>query len=227
MKKVVFLLVFAVLMFSLVLLVSVVAQQGQGQQVQAGESDNESGDTGVQQNQEQSSQTSTEVRGRLTKGNEEEIKTEQGERVMLKLKENNRIQIRVGNNSAECSCNLTEEKIQNRTRLNVRLSNGLNSEIKIMPDVASETALERLRLKVCSSENNCSIELKEVAVERYENNKYYQARVAYEVRAEKQSKIFGLFNKKMHVQAQVDAANGEVVALKKSWWAFLASEQEE
>jgi len=217
--------VLGILMLSLFVLVSAVAQQGQGQgqPVQMGDSDNESGDIGVQQNQEQSSQTTNEIRARLMHGNEEEISNEQGERVMLKLKENNRIQLRVGNSSAECACNLTEEKVNNKTKLKVQLSNGRNAEIKIMPDVASERALERLRLKVCSSDNNCSIELKEVALNRQAN----QIQAAYEVRAEKMSKVLGLFKKKMQVQAQVDAENGEVVALKKPWWAFLASEEEE
>jgi hypothetical protein len=31
----------------------------------------------------------------------------------------------------------------------------------------------------------------------------------------------------MQVSAQVDAENGEVIAVKKPWWAFLASESEE
>jgi len=33
--------------------------------------------------------------------------------------------------------------------------------IKIMPDVASEAALSRLRLRVCNETNNCTIELKD------------------------------------------------------------------
>ncbi len=39
--------------------------------------------------------------------------------------------------------------------------------------------------------------------------------------------IFGLFNVKMNVQAQVDAETGELVRVNSPWWAFLASEAEE
>lgn len=98
--------------------------------------------------------------------------------------------------------------------------NGKNMEVKIMPDTASERALERLKLNVCSEENNCSIELKEVG-----NGN--QTKAAYEVKVEKQARVLGLFKTKMQVQAQVDAENGEVIQTKKPWWAFLASESEE
>lgn len=107
----------------------------------------------------------------------------------------------------------------NKTKIMTQLSNGRNAEIKIMPDVASERALERLRLRVCTSENNCTLELKEVPV-RDEN------RLAYEIHAEKQSRVLGLFKAKMQVQAQIDAETGEVIQSKKPWWAFLASESE-
>ena len=89
-----------------------------------------------------------------------------------------------------------------------------------MPNTASETALQRLRLKVCSEENECQIELKEVA----QNN---QIKVAYEIKTQRQSKILGLFGARMQVQAQVDAENGEIIQVKKPWWAFLATEPQE
>ena len=89
-----------------------------------------------------------------------------------------------------------------------------------MPDTASERAIERLQLKVCSEEAGCQIELKEVG----EGN---EARLAYEVKAQKTSRGFGLFKKDMQVEAQVDAESGEVIQSNKPWWAFLASESEE
>lgn len=129
--------------------------------------------------------------------------------------QSNRLRLQVGNQSAECEedCNMTQE--QNRVR--VTMSNGVNSEIKVMPDTASEKALERLRLKMCE---NCTLELKEVG----EGNK---TRMAYEMNAQKDSKFLGIFNSKMNVQAQVDAETGEVIKSKKPWWAFLASESDE
>ena len=87
-----------------------------------------------------------------------------------------------------------------------------------MPDTASERAMERLRLKVCSEENDCQIELKEVG-------KGEQVKAVYEVKAQKQAKLFWLFRIKMQVRAQIDAESGEVIRTKKPWWAFLASEE--
>lgn len=144
---------------------------------------------------------------------------EKGEHIKIQEKSNNRMQIRVGNVSVDCDCEITHEQFQNRTKLKTMLSNGRNAEIKIMPDTASEIALNRLRLKVCSEENNCSIVLKEVG----EGN---ESKLAYELKTQRQSKILGLFKTRMQVQAQVDAETGEVLQIKKPWWAFLASESE-
>ncbi|PIN71484.1 hypothetical protein COT60_01045 [Candidatus Pacearchaeota archaeon CG09_land_8_20_14_0_10_30_9] len=85
-----------------------------------------------------------------------------------------------------------------------------------MPSVASEIALNRLRLKVCSEENNCTITLKEVG----EGN---ETKVVYELKVEKQSKILWLFKKQMQVNVQVDAKNGDIIKIERPWWAFLAS----
>jgi archaellum component FlaG (FlaF/FlaG flagellin family) len=150
---------------------------------------------------------------------------EDGKKIRIQNSENNRVQLRDGNLSVECACNLSQEQIQNRTRLKVALSNGRNAEIKIMPNVASEVALERLRLRNCIAEENCTIELKEVNALRDINGT--RERLAYELQTQSESRIFGLFKAKMQVSAQVDAENGEVIAVKKPWWAFLASESEE
>jgi len=86
-----------------------------------------------------------------------------------------------------------------------------------MSDSASEKASEKLKLNVCSEENNCNIELKEVG--SGENVK-----AAYEVKVEKQSRLFLIFKKKMQVEAEIDAETGELLRTGKPWWAFLASE---
>ena len=115
---------------------------------------------------------------------------EGGQQIMIQQQANNQIRLEVGGVGVDCDCNMTQERVQNQTKLFAKLSNGKNAEIKVMPDVASERALERLRLKVCSEENSCQIELKET---RSGN----QTKAVYEVQAQKQSKLFGLFNKKM------------------------------
>lgn len=110
----------------------------------------------------------------------------------------------------------TEANGNNKTKLKTKLSDGSQDEIKIMPDTASERALERLRLKACSEENSCTIELKEVS------NK-----ATYEIQAERHFRILAMFQVKAQEKAQVDAETGEVTVVKKPWWAFLATEPQE
>lgn len=82
-----------------------------------------------------------------------------------------------------------------------------NKEIKIMPDTASERAIERL------GELNFTIVLKEVGQD---------AKIVYEMNATKEARVIGIFKAKAEVKAQVDAQTGEI-SVKKPWWAFLAS----
>ncbi|MEM0230707.1 MAG: hypothetical protein QXT20_00690 [Candidatus Woesearchaeota archaeon] len=128
---------------------------------------------------------------------------------------NNKIELSSGNSTAKTSMIVRREKTAAGEVLRVNLSNGRNAEIKVMPDVASERALERLRLKVCSAENNCTIELKEVG----SGNRTI---AAYEVQVERHARILGIFQAKVQEKVQVDAENGEVVKVQKPWWSFLA-----
>ena len=104
-----------------------------------------------------------------------------------------------------------QNRTQNRTKLKAKLSNGRKAEIKIMPDTASEKAIERL------GELNFTIELKEVG-------KGNETQLAYELQAERHMRILGLFRAKAKVKAQISAETGEIIIVKKPWWAFLASE---
>ena len=115
-----------------------------------------------------------------------------------------------GTSSCDDSDNNTrneENKSQNKT---FTLSNGRKAEIKIMPETASEKAIERL------GELGFNITLKEVG--QGEN-----AKAVYNVEAEKQGKMLGLFKIKGKVSAEIDAETGEVIKVKKPWWSFLAS----
>jgi len=143
--------------------------------------------------------------------------SENGKQMQVQQQANNKFQLKSGEVSAETSMEMTQEQTSEGTKLKVKLSNGKNSEVKVMPDTASERAIERLSLKNCAAENGCSIELKEVGQGE-------QARVAYEIKAQKEAKVFGMFKAKMQVEAQVDAENGEVIRSNKPWWAFIATE---
>lgn len=93
------------------------------------------------------------------------------------------------------------------------LSNGMKAEVKVMPDTASEKALEVLGAKC--EETGCVIELKEVG-----NGE--EAKAAYEVKAQKEVKVLGFVKSQMRVKAQVDAETGEVIRTRNAWWGFLA-----
>ncbi len=113
---------------------------------------------------------------------------------------------------------------KNDTDVYVKLGNGRKAQIKVMPDTATERALERLKLRACSEENECTIELKEVG--RKEEISH-QLRLVYEIQAERHFRILAMFKVKAEVKAQVDAETGELIRVKKPWWAFLATEPEE
>ena len=237
MKKMIFCLIVCILMSSLVFAQGSQEVQGPG----AGAADPETRETGQSSGEGQDNETQGSGQGtpvnietqQQNQGEETKIQntvqtqvktgsytTESGKQVQVQEQSNNKVQLKSGQISAETSMEMTQGQVDGKTRLSVKLSNGQNSEVKIMPDTASERALERLRINVCSEENNCQIELKEVGQGE-------EVRAAYEVQVQKQAKLFGLFKTQMQVQAQVDAENGEVIQTKKPWWAFLASESEE
>jgi hypothetical protein len=84
--------------------------------------------------------------------------------------------------------------------------NNVSREVKIMPDTASERAIEVLGLKVCNESNNCTIVLKEVGTGN-------QTKMAYQVKANEKRKFLWIFSKMREFKAEVDASTG--VAEKK------------
>lgn len=107
--------------------------------------------------------------------------------------------------------------VSSNSQTNVKLSNGKGAEIKVMPSTASETAIARIRLNVCSEENNCTIEIKEVSSKN-------EVHAAYEIKARKEYKMFGLFRAKGDVTAYVDVETGKVIKINKPWWAVISTE---
>jgi len=93
--------------------------------------------------------------------------------------------------------------------LKAKLSNGNKQSIKIMPDTASETAIERLKTK------GIEVQLKEVG----EGN---NLSVVYEVDGNKTVKFLGLFKVRAQIQAIISPENGEILRLEQPWWYFLA-----
>jgi hypothetical protein len=130
-------------------------------------------------------------------------------------------ELRSNNYSVKTHLNLSFQNTgeEQKVRVMARLENGQEREIKIMPDTAAERALERLRIRVCSLDNNCTIQLKDVGNGTEE-------RIQYELQIERHARILGIFQSKMQVKANVDAETGEL-RINKPWWAFLAAEPEE
>jgi hypothetical protein len=89
------------------------------------------------------------------------------------------------------------------------LSNGRKAEVKIMPETASQKAIERL------GELNFTVELKEVG-------KGTTVKPVYELTGNKQGKFLGIFKIMAKVKAQVDAGTGDTKIIRP-WWSFLAS----
>ncbi|MEX2017520.1 MAG: hypothetical protein WD876_03540 [Candidatus Pacearchaeota archaeon] len=121
---------------------------------------------------------------------------------------------------AEDEIEFEEETNATHYRLKARLRNGNITDIKIMPDTASEVALERLRLKVCSEDNNCSIQLRE----RIHNN---VPRVVYNIEANQNGRFLGIFRIAMRANAEVDPETGELLDVNRPWWAFLVAQTDD
>ncbi len=140
-------------------------------------------------------------------------------------------------NPAGSSSMQASARASNNRTFQITLSNGVKANIKIMPEVASDIAIARLRLRVCSEENNCTIVLKETGRDEDdddedidedidEDDEDEEIRAVYEVRVDKEAKIFGIFRKKMQIRAEIDAETGEVIEIERPWWSGLAVETE-
>jgi hypothetical protein len=121
------------------------------------------------------------------------------------------MQRRFENLSGDKNFNFTFEA--NKTKL--RLKDGRDFEIKIMPETASLKAIAALRVHNCNESNNCTIELKETGTG---NN----TRLNYEAQIERHYKLLGLFQVKANESARIDAESGNTTS-SKPWWSFLAT----
>jgi hypothetical protein len=121
---------------------------------------------------------------------------------------------RISVESVEGKVSFTDENVKVKTESKIVVDNQRlymetkegNREVKIMPSVASDVALNQLRLK------GFEIQLKEVG------------KPVYEVDGTKEARLFGLIKRQMKVTAQIDAETGDVIKTNKPWWSFLASE---
>ena len=123
------------------------------------------------------------------------------------------ITLEVDKIKANVSVDLEQATENNKTKLKTTSSDGIKSEIKIMPNTASATAIAKL------GDLGFTIELKEVGKETTDTK---DDKVVYELTGNKEGKFLGIFKIIAKVQAQVDAETGDVKVIKP-WWGFLAT----
>ncbi|MEX0932950.1 MAG: hypothetical protein WDZ77_02525 [Candidatus Pacearchaeota archaeon] len=139
-------------------------------------------------------------------GNEREIKIkieEDGERKRIHIEGKEDMDV-------ETELEIETEFKGNDSDLKARLSNGRLADIKVLPDRASDIAVERLRA------NNFTIELIEI-----EHNNV--PRVVYHIEADKEGRFLGIFKTRVRLENQIDSETGDLLNSNKPWWAFLVS----
>ncbi len=129
-----------------------------------------------------------------------ETKTKDGETFQ-------KIKVRGVEAVSELELKSEEEKIK------TKLSNGNTQEIKIMPNTASETAIEKLK-----TNKDLTIQLKEVG----EGN---DLSVVYDIEGERTVKFLGLFKVRTELRARVDAETGEIIEFETPWWYFFVGKE--
>ncbi|MBT3405232.1 hypothetical protein HN832_05025 [archaeon] len=103
------------------------------------------------------------------------------------------------------STNVTLYQYQNRTYAQFKNQ----TKAIIHPDKIKEKLKEKIKAKL----ENEEIELEEDGT--------------YQVRANKRSRLFGLFPVKEKIRSQINAETGEIISTKNSWWGFLAKDEKE
>lgn len=117
-------------------------------------------------------------------------------------------EVEVEGKKIESELEILEKFEGEEVQLKAKLSDGSEQEIKIMPDRASEIAIEKLKSK------NFNIELKEVGEE---NN----LKAVYIAKVNENGRLLGLFKVKLKSEAKIDSETGEILSLEKAWWNFL------
>src|SRR3989338_6642935 len=179
------------------------------------EDDNDENETEDDEDKDNRDRIKIRSREIITRGNctikiERELKIENGKRVEVVKKKmvcadgtREEVKIRIEKRTDDGRIRERKEyKIKARFRGNV-------TDIKIMPDRASEIAIERLRAL------NFTVELREVS------RKGNVSRIVYHARAYKDGRFIGILKLKVRVETQIDPETGEIIMTSKPWWAFF------
>lgn len=110
---------------------------------------------------------------------------------------------------------IEDKVVDGKTKFRARLSNGNFSNIEFMPNHIREMILKRLRLR---NQTNMTIRLQEKVHKNI-------PRVVYNVQTNENGRFLGIFKIAIRVNAEVDPETGEVLEIKRPWWAFLVTPQ--
>lgn len=110
--------------------------------------------------------------------------------------------------NARTKLEIESVKDGNETELEVELSDGNKSRIKVLPDRASEIARERFKAR------NISLELKELNISNV-------PRVVYHIQTNKTGRFLGIFKMELRIEGEIDSETGEILSEQVPWWAPL------
>ncbi len=106
--------------------------------------------------------------------------------------------------------NCQEKNITIKTKEEIKVKDNKiyvnDKEIKVMPDSASEKAIETLGLK------------KEIVIELKDTGK-----LIYEISGKKEVKILFLFKTEMNIKTEINSETGFIEKTEKPWWNFIAT----
>lgn len=124
-----------------------------------------------------------------------------------------RVKIKIKNYEADSELEIKEESENNITKIKVKTKGGNETVLKIMPDRASEIAVEKLESL------NFSLQLKE----KIYNN---IPRVVYHIEGNKTGRFLGIFKMRLRAEADIDSETGEILSETRPWWIFLVDEED-
>lgn len=237
-KVIMFLFVFAILLISILSVVHADDGSGQNQLInikasaQAGDS-GASANAQLNQTQEKEqernqsiNQTHVPEQERERNQSRDQVQSEDnysfednGTRYNLKLKTvlraktgeiERELEINGYNVSTKLNLTVNNTGLNNSLNIRARLDNGKEKDVKVLPNVASQTAMNIFRNR------NMTLVLKQVG-------NGTNASLAYEANSNQTVRLFGLFKVKANLQAMINAENGNVTEVHRPWWYFLAS----
>jgi hypothetical protein len=123
-------------------------------------------------------------------------------------KPNQIMRIQGKNTEARTKLRLRMVEEHNQSKIRIRLSNGDETTVNIMPDEIYEKVRKRLNTK------NISLELEEKIHKNI-------PRVIYNIKANKNGRFLGIFKTKIRLEGEIDSETGEVLKMHAPWWSAL------